>query len=294
MYVLYMLGAGAERMWGPGRFLVMYLISGLGGSCAAAVYHPPFVSVVGASGAICGILGSMAAWVFLNRPYLPQDRASSWMRAIITDVILVAFISLMPGVSGWAHFGGGVAGLASGVPLVYSRFGSRTQRWLGSVAVLLVPAAALGWMYESLRPASDVDRARAVCLPVLRTVDGAAIPLYDDYIQKLLEEAHTNKGRPLPADKVNPALTQVERVEEKLRAALAELPAPGTYDDAAVNAAVDIVWDYIVNWQKVCERVRQTLRPDRPWDPQARAAINGLVKQAEDYQKRLKESALAR
>jgi hypothetical protein len=216
------------------------------------------------------------------------------MRAIITDVILVAFISLMPGVSGWAHFGGGVAGLASGVPLVYSRFGSGAQRWLGSVAVLLVPAAALGWMYESLRPVSDLDRARAVCLPVLRTVEGAVIPLYNDHIEKLLEEANTNKGRPLPADKVNPALAQVERAEETLRAALAKLPAPGAYDDAAVNAAVDIVRDYIQNWQKVCERVRQSLRPDRPWEPQARAAINGLVKQAEDNQNRLKDSVLTR
>jgi Uncharacterized membrane protein (homolog of Drosophila rhomboid) len=50
---------------GGWRFLVIYLLSALGGSCAALTTVPG--PVVGASGAICGLVSAAGAWLVLNR-----------------------------------------------------------------------------------------------------------------------------------------------------------------------------------------------------------------------------------
>ena len=66
MFMLFWIGPLLERMWGPWRFLLIYLISGVGGSFAV-LGATPEVLVAGASGTIWGIMTSMAAWVVLNR-----------------------------------------------------------------------------------------------------------------------------------------------------------------------------------------------------------------------------------
>src|SRR5205823_10505144 len=38
MYSLYAIGPLLERLWGSGRFLALYLIAGLGGSCAMVTW----------------------------------------------------------------------------------------------------------------------------------------------------------------------------------------------------------------------------------------------------------------
>src|SRR5690606_27586323 len=58
MLVLSSAGRHAESLWGPGRFLIIYLLAGVGGSYASVVYEKG--TMAGASGAICGILGAEA------------------------------------------------------------------------------------------------------------------------------------------------------------------------------------------------------------------------------------------
>ncbi|MCI0455387.1 MAG: rhomboid family intramembrane serine protease, partial [Gemmataceae bacterium] len=110
MFVLYSLGGVAETLWGSWRFLALYLISGIVGG-VAQILADPRPSMGGASGAICGLLGSMGTWVAMNKAYLPPRLASEWMRNIMTNVLLIVFISLMPGVSWAGHLGGGVGGV---------------------------------------------------------------------------------------------------------------------------------------------------------------------------------------
>ena len=79
MYALYALGQGAERIWGRGRFLAIYIIAAIGGTCLAMAIQP--FPCVGASGAICGIFTGEAAWVFYNRGHL-DPRAFSAAEAV--------------------------------------------------------------------------------------------------------------------------------------------------------------------------------------------------------------------
>ena len=57
MLVLWFVGAPVEQAIGRGRFLAIYLVSGLAGSAGALIFSPNAVTV-GASGAIFGILGA--------------------------------------------------------------------------------------------------------------------------------------------------------------------------------------------------------------------------------------------
>src|SRR5690348_6022704 len=58
MYALWVIGTPVEQYLGKARYLGLYFVSGLAGS-AGALLQSPFTPVVGASGAIFGILGAM-------------------------------------------------------------------------------------------------------------------------------------------------------------------------------------------------------------------------------------------
>jgi membrane associated rhomboid family serine protease len=113
MLALWWFGAAVERVLGRGRYLLLYLVSGLAGSAGALVASPNALTV-GASGAIFGILG--AAFVLeRQRTYVLGGGA---MGIIVLNVV---FTFAVPGISIGGHLGGLVGG-ALGV-LALSRFG---------------------------------------------------------------------------------------------------------------------------------------------------------------------------
>jgi len=58
MYALWVIGTPVEQYLGKARYLGLYFVSGLAGS-AGALLQSPFTPVLGASGAIFGILGAL-------------------------------------------------------------------------------------------------------------------------------------------------------------------------------------------------------------------------------------------
>lgn len=146
MYFLFSLGPLVEAMWGSARYLFVYLVAGLGGGVAVVLSNS---AAVGASGALCGLLTSMAVWVFLNRFHL-GELSAHWLRGIGTNLILIAVISILPGVSLAGHLGGALAGAAVAFPLIYQRFGNGAERWLGLVGALAVPVFLVGLVVVSI------------------------------------------------------------------------------------------------------------------------------------------------
>jgi membrane associated rhomboid family serine protease len=118
MLALWMIGRSLEPVLGRARFLVLYLISALGGSVAVALIAPNSF-VVGASGAIFGLFGAL---VIIARH----------IGAEITGILIVLGINLaigfIPGmgISWQAHVGGLVAGAVVG--LIYARTRQARQR----------------------------------------------------------------------------------------------------------------------------------------------------------------------
>ncbi|TML18133.1 MAG: rhomboid family intramembrane serine protease [Actinobacteria bacterium] len=144
MLGLYWFGSLLEHRIGSGRFLLLYLVSGLAGSAGALVISPTNPTV-GASGAIFGILGAGLV--------LEQQRdyvfGGSALGVIIANLVLTFAWSHNISVGG--HIGGLIGGAAA--TLALSRFGRGHAVYgraglagiAGIVAVGIVSVAVAYW-----------------------------------------------------------------------------------------------------------------------------------------------------
>ncbi|HEY7974807.1 MAG TPA: rhomboid family intramembrane serine protease, partial [Ktedonobacterales bacterium] len=115
MLSLYFVGIITEQIFGRGRFLAIYLLSGVIAGVAQAVLDPIHASL-GASGAIFGIFGAFGIFFLLYRRVLgPAANAviGQWFFWLVLNIVL----SFGGGLALYAHLGGLVAGLALGALL---------------------------------------------------------------------------------------------------------------------------------------------------------------------------------
>lgn len=120
MLVLFFVGDNLERAVGKVKFVIIYLLSGLGGSALSCAFHyltGDLVVSAGASGAIFGVIGALLYVVIQNRGRL-EDMTS-------TRVGLLAFLSIYhgfqeSGIDNVAHIGGFFCGVILAI-LLYRR-----------------------------------------------------------------------------------------------------------------------------------------------------------------------------
>lgn len=156
---LYVLGRDAESMFGHWRFLVIYLLSGFAGGCGMLIDNVG--GGAGASGAVCGLLGAIIVWFLLNRARIPPEVASRGLRLLMINVVLVIGISLfMAHVSKGGHLGGGIAGAAIAAALHFQRYGRGIVRWLALLGVVLVPAASIGALRQTMSTQPEWGQVR--------------------------------------------------------------------------------------------------------------------------------------
>ena len=129
MYSLYVLGPTIETLLGRVRFLVLYLVSGFAGSVAVLLLAPE-AAVLGASGAIFGLMGAY----FLITRHLGRGQGQIFI-VIALNLAIGFFIS---GIAWQAHIGGLVGGLAvSAVYLATRRPAQRPLQILGVVGIVI-------------------------------------------------------------------------------------------------------------------------------------------------------------
>ena len=105
---LYILGMAGEHALGAWRVLVIYLASGLAGSVASVLTGPG--PSVGASGAICGLMGAVVLILFkYRRVYHVRDKEIGLVLAGWAAYTIVIG-ALDPRIDNWAHFGGLLGG----------------------------------------------------------------------------------------------------------------------------------------------------------------------------------------
>ncbi|GGG46250.1 rhomboid family intramembrane serine protease [Kocuria dechangensis] len=102
MYSLYLFGRMLEPALGRGRFLLLFLLSILGGSVGVLLLGNPLTPVLGASGGVFGLFGAL----FVLQRHLGQS---------ITPILVLIGINLVfgflfPGIAWEAHLGGLVTG----------------------------------------------------------------------------------------------------------------------------------------------------------------------------------------
>ncbi len=137
MLILWIVGAAVEQAIGRGRFLALYVVSGLAGSAGALLLSPNAITV-GASGAIFGILGA-ALVLEAQRNYVLGGQAFG----LIAFNLIITFAF-----SSYISVGGHVGGLVGGglSMLALSRFG-RTHAIYGRpglIGVLGLVAVGIG------------------------------------------------------------------------------------------------------------------------------------------------------
>lgn len=111
MYSLYAIGPAVERFFGTRRFLITYLLAGFSGVVLSLALSP--YPSAGASGAIFGMLGALAAFLYRHRTLFGRFGRLQ-LRQIILVALLNLGLGLMPGIDNWGHLGGLFAGIALG------------------------------------------------------------------------------------------------------------------------------------------------------------------------------------
>ena len=130
MYTLYIFGQVLEPMLGRARFLILYLIAAFGGSVAVLLFSEPASTVVGASGAIYGLMG---AYFVLLRAI--GERSGQLVGLIAINLV---FSFLNPGISWQAHIGGLLVGGA--VAGIYAATRKASQKNLQIAGLVLLVA----------------------------------------------------------------------------------------------------------------------------------------------------------
>jgi membrane associated rhomboid family serine protease len=259
MYFLYSVGPMVERMLGPWRYLLLYLIAGFGGGCAVLLAGS---AAVGASGALCGLLAAMAVWVVMNRRHLPTALASNWLRNIMVNVVLIVIISMMPGVSAAGHFGGGIVGLITAVPLTLNRFGHGWQRWLGAAGVAVIPLALIGVVEHYVGPERELAQFRSQTIPAIAPAYDKEIKVFKDYAEPLLTRGPAGRRDDPDAPE---ARKEVNEVRKLMQDAAALLKAAGGFRNPVVAAKMDAVRAYVDAASQFYDALGRALDPKVTW-----------------------------
>ena len=134
MLTLYFLGRQIEDIFGPWKFLILYLMSGVMGNLFV-VYFSPENLAAGASTALFGLFASVVVLRYATRNYYLQQLGQSYMSLLAVNLI----ISFLPGISLAGHLGGLVGGALGAVilPVSGERYAfSKSQRFLALTAYL--------------------------------------------------------------------------------------------------------------------------------------------------------------
>lgn len=135
MYALYILGPIVERYYGKSRFLLIYIVSGILGSIFSCIFMSSNSFSIGASGAIFGLLGSIAYFTYYYRATLQGFLRSQIIPVILINLGLGLFIS---SIDLSAHIGGLIGGILTSMALGIGDKERKTDQINGIIVIVLM------------------------------------------------------------------------------------------------------------------------------------------------------------
>ncbi len=133
MFTLFMFGSSLERFWGSKKFLLFYMLCGLGSAVALLGMDylgiSRFFFAVGASGAIMGLMAAFA-YLFPNTQLLifpfPVPVKAKWAIPVLMAIDLFGGFATIPGdnIAHFAHLGGALTGFI--IVLIWNKTNRRT------------------------------------------------------------------------------------------------------------------------------------------------------------------------
>lgn len=168
MYMLMLWGPFIERYFGHLNYLAIYLVSGLCGSLASAMWAaaPParFLVSVGASGALMGIAGACFAVRLLHvqNVRVPPLLGPSTETVALLIGINIVFGLVQPGIDNAAHIGGLLGGALLGAVLALA---ARLKPvWLRLALASFILVAALGVVASGLPDSLSTPELKVMAL----------------------------------------------------------------------------------------------------------------------------------
>ena len=108
MWGLYVLGPELERLLGPWRFALLYIVSAYAGNALSTALTP--APSLGASTAIFGLLGAYLVVFYANQHYLGNLARGIVMQALFWIAVNLVW-SLQSSIDMWGHVGGLLGGM---------------------------------------------------------------------------------------------------------------------------------------------------------------------------------------
>jgi membrane associated rhomboid family serine protease len=114
---LWFVGPEVEFMLGRTKYVILYVMSGVAGGLLQTAFSPPAAELIGASGAVCGVLLSfttaypempLRALLFFVLPV--SMKAKTLGRGLILVSLACAVLRVLPQIGHLAHLGGALMG----------------------------------------------------------------------------------------------------------------------------------------------------------------------------------------
>ena len=117
---LYYFGARSEKLLGTGRFLLLYLVSGICGGLLSVFLGDGYGISIGASGAIYGLLGAM---LLLTKKKGSRYTGMSYSTMLLLAATAICLGFFEPNVDNLGHIGGFLGGMAMFSLLLHRKSG---------------------------------------------------------------------------------------------------------------------------------------------------------------------------
>lgn len=183
-FSLIWVGPMVERSLGGSRYVLLYLVTAIGGNITGLLSQSPLAPLIGGSGAIFGMLGALLAlFMRMGRTHL-EFLAFHGPRSLVGMIVANLVLGFMiPQVSNAAHVGG----LISGFVLTYMFF-DRGRGAADAVTRLLqagwIAIFAAGVLY-STRPTLSWSWS------VRQALHGSTLEIREDHARRLRLEGFT-------------------------------------------------------------------------------------------------------
>jgi rhomboid protease GluP len=144
-YALFILGPILERIYGYGRYALMYVAAGMGSSALSMSLSSRNIAA-GASGAIFGIAGAMLVAGYLHREVIPPRWGRALGKGIVPFIVINLILSFsVRGIDYWGHLGGLATGmvLAALIPPPAHDLAPWSSNERPSQAVIVLPIAVV-------------------------------------------------------------------------------------------------------------------------------------------------------
>ena len=189
MGILFILGNLLEGLYGRSRFIILYLISAIGGSLASLIFVRVAIGA-GASGAIFGLMGVVVALGLRHQDRLPLRRGRVFGMRLLPFIALDVVLGfIIPHINIAAHIGGLGVGFATGLilsPAIYAD-GERESYGVKAIAAVFVGLTVLSGAVTIQRFFNPSQIAERRANDGFRSLPSSAeLPEYIERVEQML------------------------------------------------------------------------------------------------------------